>query len=279
MGKINKQILKDLTNHGSKISFARKFQSIGYERCAELPLIISKIEPFFSKKISYLDIGSGTSILPSYIFKKTNWDITCLDKFNWVKNQEKYIKKFSDNSSDLNRFKIIIEDINKSNLKPETYDIITNISVVEHFEGQTDSEMMKKTFKLLKPGGSYILTTLINENFFNEFYIKKNVYGEKYGGKPVFFQRHYDTDSFNKRLLRIINLEELERIFIGEYGFQFYEKFLNIPWPFKPIKLFYQWANPYFARNFISYREYPVSRKDMHMYTSSCIFVHLKKPL
>ena len=71
MGKINKQILKDLTNHGSKISFARKFQSIGYERCAELPLIISKIEPFFSKKISYLDIGSGTSILPSYIFKKT----------------------------------------------------------------------------------------------------------------------------------------------------------------------------------------------------------------
>ena len=113
--------------------------------------------------------------------------------------------------------------------------------------------------------------------YFKEFYIKKSVYGEKYKKDPVFFQRHYDLDSIKDRLIKPSGLQEKERIFLGEYNFQFCEKFMILPWPIKPIKLFYQWATPFFARRFLSYRDYPVSRPDMHMYTSSCICMVLMK--
>ena len=274
--KIDKQLLSELSKHSRKISKKRIFQSIGYERCGELPWIVEKLNPFFGEKMNYLDIGSGTSILPSYLIKKTDWDITCVDKFSWLKSQNNFASKAT--KSDFNnRLNLIEKDINNLNFPLESFDIITNISVVEHFEGSTDSEMMEKTASLLKPGGIYILTTLINEKYFKEFYIKKSVYGEKYKKDPVFFQRHYDLDSIKDRLINPSGLQEKERIFLGEYNFQFCEKFMILPWPIKPIKLFYQWATPFFARRFLSYRDYPVSRPDMHMYTSSCICMVLMK--
>ena len=274
--KINHSILKELSKHSKKISKKRIFQSFGYERCGELPWIVEKLNPFFGEKMNYLDIGSGTSILPSYLIKKTDWDITCVDKFSWLKSQNNFANKVTKNNLN-NRLNLIEKDINNLNLPLESFDIITNISVVEHFEGSTDAEMMKKTASLLKPGGIYILTTLINEKYFKEFYIKKSVYGEKYKKDPVFFQRHYDLDSIKDRLIKPSGLQEKERIFLGEYNFQFCEKFMILPWPIKPIKLFYQWATPFFARRFLSYRDYPVSRPDMHMYTSSCICMVLMK--
>ena len=277
--KIDKQLLSELSKHSRKISKKRMFQSMGYERCGELPWVASKLESLYSKNINYLDIGTGTSVLPTYIMKKTNWDITCVDKFSWVQSQHKFAKKVLNNSKLKNRLHVIEDDIINTNLPLESFDVITNISVVEHFEGNNDSVMMEKTAKLLKPGGLYILTTLVNDKFFKEFFVDKNVYGEKYKSDPVFFQRHYDLETISNRLIKPSRLLEKERVYLGDYDFQFCERLLDIPWPFKPIKIFYQWANPFFARRFLSYRNYPINRPEMTMYTSSCVCMVLEKPI
>jgi hypothetical protein len=136
---------------------------------------------------------------------------------------------------------------------------------------------MEKSANLLRSGGIYILTTLINDGFYKEFYVNKNVYGEKFRTEPVFFQRHYDVKNLYKRIIEPSGLDVSEIIFFGEYEYQFAEKFIILPKILKPLKIFYQWATPYFSRKYISYRDYPVSRPDMHMFTSSGVILIMNK--
>jgi 2-polyprenyl-3-methyl-5-hydroxy-6-metoxy-1,4-benzoquinol methylase len=277
--RINKKNLKDLQRHTKQLD-ARNFffnSSMRYERCGELPYITSKLEPLFSKKLKYLDIGTGNSAYPTFLLKNTNWDITCLDKHSWMSMQNNFAKKVMGDKSYEDRFHIIEKNFLTSELPEESFDIITNISVIEHFEGESDSLAMEKSAKLLKPGGIYILTTPMNEGHYKEFYIKQNVYGEKYKSKPVFFQRHYDVSSFQERIIKASGLKERERIYMGDYGFQFKETFLDPPALLKPFKIFYQWAVPFFATKFLTYRTYPVSRSDMKIYTTSAVLTILEK--
>ncbi|MBX2962034.1 MAG: class I SAM-dependent methyltransferase [Cyclobacteriaceae bacterium] len=248
-----------------------------FERCGELPYILSVLEPYFDQELKYLDIGTGNSTFPSFLLKKTKWDITCLDKFSWMQMQHSFAEKVMDKDRYEHRFHVVEKDFLAVELPPETYDIITNISVIEHFEGASDSLAMAKSARLLKPGGIYILSTPVNDGFHHEFYIKEDVYGEKYDNKPVFFQRHYSVESFFNRIVLPSGLQEKQRIYMGEYGFQFKEIFLDPPALLKPLKIFYQWAVPFFAKQFISYRNYPVSRPKMKIYTSSAVISVLQK--
>ncbi|MCP4976871.1 MAG: methyltransferase [Maribacter sp.] len=275
--QIDRHLLTELSLHTRKLSIKRFFKSMGPERCGELPFIVSQLTPLFSKKLRLLDIGSGDSVFPTYILKKTNWDVTCIDKFSSIQQQHIYARKIMGNSSYESRFHVLEKDFLLSELPEKTFDIITNISVIEHFEGDRDSLAMKNSSKLLKSGGLYYLTTLINDGFFKEFFINKDSYGQLYKGSSVFYQRHYDVPSFDMRIVKASGLKEIKRIYQGEYGFQFVEYFLNIPWPFKPLKIFYQWATPFFARRFLTYRNYPMSRPEMHIDTSSCVIIVLKR--
>jgi len=275
--KINTRLQKNLTVHARKLGIKRILRSMGYERSGELPLIASRLEPLFRKKLRYLDIGSGDSVFPTYILHKTDWDVTCIDKFSSVQKQNTYARRIMNIPDYEKRFHVIEHDFLDMELPPASFDVITNISVIEHFEGNEDSFAMERSAKLLKPGGLYVLTTLINDGHFREFFLKKDVYGEKYNSGPVFYQRHYDVKSLNKRIIEPSGLVKKECIYFGEYGFRFGEYLMYIPWPWKPIKIFYQWATPLFSRRFLTYRDYPISRRNMHMCTTSGIFVVLTK--
>ena len=279
ISKINRHILKKLKSHTKQLDIRNLFvnSSMRYERCGELPYITSKLEPLFSKKLKYLDIGTGNSAFPTFLLKNTEWDITCLDKYSWMKMQNSFAKRVMGNENYENRFHIVEKNFLTTELPEESFDIITNISVIEHFEGDTDSLAMEKSAKLLKPGGIYILSTPINGGHHKDFYIKQNVYGEEFKDKPVFFQRHYDVDSFEDRIIKASGLKERERIYMGDYNFQFKEIFLDPPTLLKPFKIFYQWAVPFFATQFLSYRDYPVSRPNMKIYTSSAVLTILEK--
>ncbi len=275
---IDKRLSDELSGHTRSLSVKRFFQSMGYERSGELPLIVSRLEPDFHRPLRLLDIGSGDSVLPTFLLKKTAWDITCLDKFSWVQKQHEFARRVMDGRDYSSRFHVVEQDLLESDFPAESYDLITNISVIEHFDGMSDGEAMKRSAALLRPGGRYILTTLMNGARFREFFLNQNIYGEEFSGKSVFFQRHYDVPSFEERVLKPSGLHEMERIDFGDYGFQFAETFMDMPWPWKPVKALYQWATPVFARRFLTYRDYPFGNPAMRMFTASGVFVVLEKP-
>lgn len=276
-GRIDRRLLAELSKHTRSLGLKRFLRGMGYERCAELPLVLQHLRPTFDLALRHLDIGSGDSILPTFLLQHSKWDITCLDKFSSVKVQHTYCRKVIKDLKDSDRFHVVEADFLQNSLPEGSFDVITNISVIEHFEGNTDEKAMEQSARLLKPGGKYLLSTLVNEGHFREFRLRQNVYGSNYTTEPVFFQRHHDVESFNKRVVRASGMKEIHRQYFGEYGFQFLEHFLDIGWPWKPVKLLYQWQTPAFARRFITYSPNPVSKPDMPMYTASGVFVVLEK--
>ena len=235
-----------------------------------------KLQPLFDKPLRYLDIGTGPSIFPSWVASKTQWDVTCLDKFDWVKKQNEYAKKLG---LDPKRFHVVVRDFLEAELEPESFDVITNISVIEHFEGALDSVAMEKSARLLKPGGMYLLTTPLNEGYARDWFLQQDVYGEKFTTEPVFFQRHYDVASFNRRIVQASELTERERVYFGDYEEPFFnDRIVDKSGLDKIKRTLLQMNTVKHALLHGSYRNTPVSMSGMKIYTSAGVCVVLTKP-
>jgi SAM-dependent methyltransferase len=278
MTHINSATLTDITRHFASLRGSNRLHGLHYERCAELPFVIDRLRPRFAERLSYLDIGSGgESPLPTYLLRESNWNVRCIDKFDWVRRQERYASRVMAGAPSNGRFAVEVQDVLSAELPEAAFDVITNISVIEHFAGNTDSEAMARSARLLKPGGTYILSTLMNDGYFKEHFVQEDVYGEAFQKEPVFYQRHYDVPSVERRLIAPSGLREVERVYFGDYGFQFFERVLQrrLPGPLKPLRALYKWATPHFARRFLTYSDKPVSRADMAMNTAAGVIVVL----
>ena len=273
---IDRRRLAALWSHSRRINSWNALRGLPYERCAELPWILGYLTPRFQEQLRYLDVGSGLSLLPTFLLGQTRWDITCADKFQWVEAQGEYLTRLKVSAAEAARFHVVKEDFIKSTLAPGTFDVVTSISVIEHMESQLDSRAMERMGQLLKPGGVLVLSTLMNEDHFREFFLEKAVYGVEFKGRPVFYQRHYDTDSLEKRVVAPSGLGEVYRVYFGDFAYPCFQRlYCGVP---RIVRGLYQWATPWIASRFLSYSETPLSRKEMTMNTSSGVILVLEKP-
>ena len=90
------------------------------------------------------------------------------------------------------------------------FDVVLSISVIEHINDEGDSLAMKEIWRVLKPGGKLILTFPVNKVYATEYRDKDeyNLNVEKKSGK-YFFQRIYDEQKIEERLLSSINNYEI----------------------------------------------------------------------
>lgn len=272
---ISNTALNQITSHHRRLGLKFCMKGMAYERCAELSWVVEYLRPRFDEELDYLDIGTGESPLPSFLLAHTRWNIACLDKCRWVQRQKQFFDRVGHDHNNSRRSISVKEvDLATSDLPDESCDVITCISVIEHFEGNSDSMAMQKIASLLRPQGILILTTLMNDGFFAEFFVKKEVYGTAYSEAPVFYQRHYDVKNISQRLIQPSGLAEQQRVYFGDYGFQCFEKVMQQP---KPLKALYAWSTPFFARRFLSFQSRPVTRKEMRMNTASGIILVLQK--
>ncbi len=272
---INRALLKQLAAHHRRLGLKYRLKGLPYERCAELSWAIDYVSSRLSEPLRYLDIGTGESPLPTYLSAYSAWDITCLDKCPWVRNQYRFLRQIKRRNEPGKPFRVIEKDLLNAGLPEESFDIITCISVIEHFEGHSDAAAIAQMSRLLRPGGMLLVTTPVNEPFFAEFYLDKSVYGDEFRGSPVYYQRHYDVKSIAERLVQPSNLTEKQRVYFGDYGFQCFERVLQKPWPLRAL---YAWNTPWLASRHLSYRSSPVGRKDMRMNTASGLILVLAKP-
>ncbi|MDH5608676.1 MAG: class I SAM-dependent methyltransferase [Cyclobacteriaceae bacterium] len=109
----------------------------------------------------------------------------------------------------------------------EQFDNIISVSVIEHVVQNGDSQVMKELWRVLKPGGNLILTFPVKTKF-EEEYREADVYGLQGSSEQgrYFFQRFYDEQALNQRLLGQLDGAEIvqSRVF-GESDNNFYEPY------------------------------------------------------
>ena len=74
-------LLNKLFYHNASLGPYRFFKGIDYLRVMELPVFADKLLGSQKKSQNYLDVGSGDSILPSFIAKHSDFFVTVIDKF------------------------------------------------------------------------------------------------------------------------------------------------------------------------------------------------------
>jgi SAM-dependent methyltransferase len=81
------------------------------------------------------------------------------------------------------------------------FDAAYSVSVIEHIPGNGDTAAMAELERVLSPGGTLALTFPFRERLEEEF-VHHDLYGQRYRGEPIFFQRHYSLEAVQERLLQ-----------------------------------------------------------------------------
>lgn len=86
-----------------------------------------------------------------------------------------------------------------------------SVSVLEHIPDHGDREAVAELARIVRPGG-IIVGTVPFARSQRDTYVEKDVYSRVSSGKPIFFQRHYDSESVKDRLVEglSVDLENLE---------------------------------------------------------------------
>ncbi|MFC2030210.1 class I SAM-dependent methyltransferase [Chloroflexota bacterium] len=130
-------------------------QGIGFYRCWELPLVVSYFQPAAGTKI--LDVGSLKSILPLY-WALRGCQMSVIDVDPRVEVQRDYARYVGREDLIDNGLHVIVQDATRTDLEDESFDLITNISAVEHFTGDGDVTFVQEAARLLRPGGRLFLS-------------------------------------------------------------------------------------------------------------------------
>ena len=139
--------LKALRAGDLKVGMVSFLQGIGFYRCWELPLVVSYFQPSPGTKI--LDVGSLKSILPLYLALR-GCDVSVLDIDPQVMLQQKYARYVGRRDLIDNGLAAIVQDATRMDYADASFDLITNISAVEHFTDDGDISFVKEAARLLK---------------------------------------------------------------------------------------------------------------------------------
>ena len=196
-----------------KLGAVALLQGIGFYRCWELPLVVSYFHPQPDARI--LDVGSLRSILPLYwALRGSQVWVTDIDP--GVRVQHDYARYLGRQDLVEHGLYIAVQDATRTDFEAASFDLITNISAVEHFTGDGDIAFVKEAARLLKDDGRLFLSFGIGPYREWEW--------------EWLFCRTYDDRALWERLVEPSGLEvEATMYFEAETTRRFSERWFRLP--------------------------------------------------
>jgi len=178
------------------------FGGADYSRAVEYPLTARLLQARRGERL--LDVGSGRRGEFASLARRAGLEVTAIDERDDVGADA------ADRSLTFQR-----ADARKLPFEEASFDRITAISTIEHIP-EGDDLAMAELARVLRPGGRLVVTVPFNPLKSADLYIRGGVYGRE--GERVFFERVYDEDDLERRLIAPSGLRLVERIYLGEPG-------------------------------------------------------------
>jgi ubiquinone/menaquinone biosynthesis C-methylase UbiE len=183
-----------------------------YWRNVEVPAVLNRLGVQRGERV--LDIGSPK--LPSlFAWYRLGAEVWATDLFPYFFEEYSHYRERLQPSSSSGAYHIEVQDARGLTYPDSYFDKAYSISVLEHIEDEGDTTAIREIARVLKPGGLCCLTVPLARHYSEESTSHELYYKKPVDGKPVFYQRHYDEEALQTRL---IDPSKLQLCSIERYG-------------------------------------------------------------
>ncbi len=259
--------LKSFGAGHTKDALRMLIEPCNYWRNVEVPAVLNELAVRPGERV--LDVGSPK--LPSlYLSYRTGAEIFATDLFPYFFDEySHYLQRLGPPPIGAG-YRMEAQDARALPYPDDHFDKVYAISVVEHIDDQGDSLAMREMARVLKPGGLCSLTVPFHHTYRESTIDHALYFKQPVDGKPVFYQRHYDSDALRARLvqpsgLALVRLDYFEERWLRyEYYYSLLNRFLRVP---------FSLLGPVFSRLFLVRRPDPPPRR------AKAALLTLRKPL
>ena len=191
--------LRALRRKGARRAAAwRVWMPLDVDRVAELPWAGQAMLNTNARRI--LDLSSP-KLLACWLVENANAEVVATDVWQEEVDSWRRLVQAADRSgSRLSGLSLEVADGTALPYPSASFDAAYSVSVIEHVPGDGDAKAMAEIERVLRPGGTLALTFPFRRQL-EEEYVRHDLYGQRYEGEPIFFQRHYSLEAVRERLL------------------------------------------------------------------------------
>jgi SAM-dependent methyltransferase len=176
----------------------RIWMPLDIDRVAELPWAAEQM--LSSRPRQILDLASP-KLLALWLAENAGAEVVATDVWEAeVASWKQLVRAADPRGRRFGRLSLEVADGTALPYPAAAFDAAYSVSVIEHIAGDGDRQAMAELERVLRPDATLALTFPFREHFEEEF-ASHDLYGKRYEGKPLFFQRHYSLEAVRDRLL------------------------------------------------------------------------------
>jgi SAM-dependent methyltransferase len=189
---------RGLVRRGGSEAAWRIWMPLDIDRVVELPWTGRKVTAEAPKRV--LDLASP-KLLALWLAERTPAEVVATDL--WPAEVERWrrlVRAADPSGSRYRRLTLETADGTALPYADDSFDAAYSVSVIEHIPGTGDADAVAELARVLRPGGSLVLTVPFRTEL-EEEWVEHDVFGQKFEGEPLFFGRHYSSRAVEERLL------------------------------------------------------------------------------
>jgi len=199
---------------------------VEYIRCAETRYILQRLDLGPGQRV--LDIGSP-KLLSLFLAVRLRAEVHATDLVDYFFPQYDILSRIA-LGPDRDRYRMGRADARRVEYPSGHFDRVFSISAIEHIPDDGDSLAVQEIGRVLAPGGLACLTVPWSDHGYLEEFKHQgdpDIYWVPGDGAKTFFQRAYDREALERRLVRPSGLQVIDLSFCGERAVPIEDFILN----------------------------------------------------